>query len=47
LDLWIAGCMMTVFASLGEFVIVKVLQVKYSILKQKEAERSQVSFFSR
>ncbi|XP_066253513.1 glycine receptor subunit alpha-1 [Euwallacea similis] len=43
LDLWMAGCMVSVFASLGEFVIVKVLQVKYAHLKQKEAERSVVT----
>ncbi|CAG9765303.1 unnamed protein product [Ceutorhynchus assimilis] len=39
LDLWMAGCMISVFASLGEFVIVKVLQGKYSEFKQKENER--------
>ncbi|KAH1022687.1 glycine receptor subunit alpha-4 [Dendroctonus ponderosae] len=43
LDLWMAGCMVFVFASLGEFVIVKVLQGKYSLLKQKEAERVMVT----
>uniref|UniRef100_A0AAR5PXR1 Neurotransmitter-gated ion-channel transmembrane domain-containing protein n=2 Tax=Dendroctonus ponderosae TaxID=77166 RepID=A0AAR5PXR1_DENPD len=35
--------MVFVFASLGEFVIVKVLQGKYSLLKQKEAERVMVT----
>lgn len=29
LDLWMAGCMMFVFAALGEFVVVKVLDVQY------------------
>ncbi|KAL1490792.1 hypothetical protein ABEB36_013429 [Hypothenemus hampei] len=43
LDLWMAGCMVSVFASLGEFVIVKVLQGKYLLLKQKENERSMTS----
>ncbi|KAF7274936.1 hypothetical protein GWI33_012401, partial [Rhynchophorus ferrugineus] len=42
LDLWMAGCMISVFASLGEFVIVKVLQGKYIALKQKESERAMV-----
>lgn len=29
LDLWMAGCMIFVFAALGEFVVVKVLDVQY------------------
>ncbi|XP_059620893.1 glycine receptor subunit alphaZ1 [Phlebotomus argentipes] len=29
LDLWMAGCMMFVFSALGEFVVVKVLDVQY------------------
>lgn len=29
LDLWMAGCMVFVFAALGEFVVVKVLDVQY------------------
>ncbi|XP_047121478.1 glycine receptor subunit alpha-4 isoform X3 [Schistocerca piceifrons] len=29
LDLWMAGCMVFVFAALGEFVVVKVLEVRY------------------
>ncbi|XP_014599516.1 PREDICTED: glycine receptor subunit alphaZ1 [Polistes canadensis] len=29
LDLWMAGCMMFVFAALGEFVVVKVLDLRY------------------
>lgn len=29
LDLWMAGCMLFVFAALGEFVVVKVLDVQY------------------
>ncbi|XP_030745367.1 glycine receptor subunit alpha-2 [Sitophilus oryzae] len=40
LDLWMAGCMISVFAALGEFVIVKVFQGKYISLKQKETERA-------
>lgn len=31
LDLWMAGCMMFVFAALGEFVVVKVLDVQYQL----------------
>lgn len=38
-----AGCMVFVFSSLGEFVIVKVLQGKFLLLKQKEAERALVT----
>ncbi|XP_023020828.1 glycine receptor subunit alpha alkaliphile isoform X1 [Leptinotarsa decemlineata] len=38
LDLWMAGCMISVFASLGEFVIVKVIHGKYNILKKKQAQ---------
>jgi len=29
LDLWMAGCMMFVFAALGEFVVVKVLDLRH------------------
>lgn len=29
LDLWMAGCMIFVFAALAEFVVVKVLDVQY------------------
>ncbi|XP_050067259.1 glycine receptor subunit alpha-4 isoform X1 [Anopheles maculipalpis] len=29
LDLWMAGCMLFVFSALGEFVVVKVLDVQY------------------
>lgn len=29
LDLWMAGCMVSVFAALAEFVVVKVLEVQY------------------
>lgn len=29
LDLWMAGCMVFVFAALAEFVVVKVLDVQY------------------
>lgn len=28
LDLWMAGCMIFVFASLGEFIVVKVLDLR-------------------
>lgn len=38
LDLWMAGCMLSVFATLGEFVIVKVLDGKYQDLKRKERD---------
>ncbi|CAG9830332.1 unnamed protein product [Diabrotica balteata] len=38
LDLWMAGCMISVFAALGEFVIVKVLHGKFNFLKAKEAK---------
>nr|CAI5819287.1 unnamed protein product [Callosobruchus analis] len=40
LDLWMAGCMISVFAALGEFVIVKVLYGKYNLVKAKEAKMS-------
>nr|CAD7407639.1 unnamed protein product [Timema cristinae] len=33
LDLWMAGCMVFVFAALGEFVVVKVLDVRYQLDK--------------
>lgn len=31
LDLWMAGCMLFVFGALGEFVVVKVLDVQYQL----------------
>jgi exosortase/archaeosortase len=34
LDLWMAGCMVFVFAALAEFVVVKVLDVQYQQAKQ-------------
>ncbi|EEZ99340.1 ligand-gated ion channel subunit precursor [Tribolium castaneum] len=40
LDLWMAGCMVSVFAALGEFVIVKVLDQKYQGLKKKQCEQA-------
>lgn len=43
LDLWMAGCMISVFAALGEFVITKVLYGKYYEVKRKEAKSLQVS----
>lgn len=30
LDVWMAGCMMFVFAALGEFVVVKVLDLQHA-----------------
>ncbi|XP_019872484.1 glycine receptor subunit alpha-2 [Aethina tumida] len=36
LDLWMALCMISVFAALGEFIIVKVLDGKYQARKNKE-----------
>jgi hypothetical protein len=33
LDLWMAGCMVFVFAALGEFAVVKVLDVRYQLQK--------------
>lgn len=38
LDLWMAGCMMFVFAALGEFVVVKVLDKQYQMNKNKMQE---------
>ncbi|GBP40618.1 Glycine receptor subunit alpha-2 [Eumeta japonica] len=38
LDLWMAGCMMFVFAALGEFVVVKVLDKQYQLNKNKAQE---------
>ncbi|KAK7794553.1 hypothetical protein R5R35_009673 [Gryllus longicercus] len=37
LDLWMAGCMVFVFAALGEFVVVKVLDVRYQAEKSSRA----------
>lgn len=34
LDLWMAGCMVFVFAALGEFVVVKVLEVRHELQKK-------------
>jgi hypothetical protein len=42
LDLWMAGCMLSVFAALGEFVIVKVLDGKYQAMKKKQCEEAMV-----
>lgn len=36
LDLWMAGCMVFVFAALGEFVVVKVLDVRYQAEKKND-----------
>ncbi|KAL7289818.1 glycine receptor subunit alphaZ1 [Trichogramma pretiosum] len=38
LDLWMAGCMFSVFSALGEFVVVKVLDLRYQ--KEREASNS-------
>lgn len=38
LDLWMAGCMMFVFAALGEFVVVKVLDKQYQMNKSKQQD---------
>jgi hypothetical protein len=35
LDLWMAGCMVFVFAALGEFAVVKVLDVRYQSQKNE------------
>ncbi|CAH2257369.1 jg7578 [Pararge aegeria aegeria] len=37
-DLWMAGCMMFVFAALAEFVVVKVLDKQYQMNKSKTQE---------
>ncbi|XP_063233163.1 glycine receptor subunit alpha-2 [Bacillus rossius redtenbacheri] len=36
LDLWMAGCMVSVFAALGEFVVVKVLDASYQAQKRSK-----------
>ncbi|KAJ3666088.1 hypothetical protein Zmor_001543 [Zophobas morio] len=42
LDLWMAGCMVSVFAAFGEFVIVKVLDGQYQKVKKKQCEQAMV-----
>ncbi|XP_044730107.1 glycine receptor subunit alpha-4 isoform X2 [Chrysoperla carnea] len=42
LDLWMAGCMVFVFAALAEFVIVKVLDVKYQSRKNMITDASRL-----
>lgn len=39
MDLWMAGCMVFVFAALAEFVVVKVLDVQYQ-QQTKQTPRS-------
>ncbi|XP_076179379.1 glycine receptor subunit alpha alkaliphile isoform X2 [Ptiloglossa arizonensis] len=39
LDVWMAGCMMFVFAALGEFVVVKVLDLQYQLEYDLQASR--------
>ncbi|GLV37987.1 uncharacterized protein CBL_07784 [Carabus blaptoides fortunei] len=38
LDLWMAGCMLFVFAALAEFVVVKVLDMRYQAAKRMKTE---------
>lgn len=38
LDLWMAGCMLFVFAALAEFVVVKVLDIRYQAAKSAKTE---------
>lgn len=38
LDVWMAGCMMFVFAALGEFVVVKVLDLPH--VNQNDSQSS-------
>ncbi|XP_031849059.1 glycine receptor subunit alpha alkaliphile isoform X3 [Nomia melanderi] len=39
LDVWMAGCMMFVFAALGEFVVVKVLDLQYQLKYDLQTSR--------
>ncbi|XP_017960981.1 glycine receptor subunit alpha-2 isoform X3 [Drosophila navojoa] len=41
LDLWMAGCMVSVFAALAEFVVVKVLDVQYQYQRISNMEKGQ------
>ncbi|XP_068144315.1 glycine receptor subunit alpha-2 isoform X8 [Drosophila tropicalis] len=41
LDLWMAGCMLSVFAALAEFVVVKVLDVQYQYQRISNMEKGQ------
>ncbi|XP_046816570.1 glycine receptor subunit alphaZ1 isoform X2 [Vespa crabro] len=47
LDLWMAGCMMFVFAALGEFVIVKVLDLRYQYVNDIQSSIVPRSFQTR
>ncbi|XP_035733877.1 glycine receptor subunit alphaZ1-like isoform X2 [Vespa mandarinia] len=47
LDLWMAGCMMFVFAALGEFVIVKVLDLRYQCVNDIQSSIVPRSFQTR
>lgn len=43
LDVWMAGCMLFVFAALGEFVVVKVLDQRYQVYRKRESIQNTVS----
>lgn len=43
LDVWMAGCMIFVFAALGEFVVVKVLDLQYENDSQNSMESRSLS----
>lgn len=43
LDLWMAVCMLFVFAALAEFVIVKVLEIQYQAAKHEKLMKSELS----
>ncbi|XP_017780598.1 PREDICTED: glycine receptor subunit alpha-4 isoform X2 [Nicrophorus vespilloides] len=43
IDLWMAGCMIFVFSALSEFVIVKVLEERYKVYKQKELSEANIA----
>lgn len=45
LDLWMAGCMLFVFAALGEFVVVKVSDVQYQYQVNRVPKVPMVSKF--
>ncbi|XP_043664861.1 glycine receptor subunit alpha-1 isoform X2 [Vespula pensylvanica] len=47
LDVWMAGCMMFVFAALGEFVVVKVLDLRYQFVNDIQSSIEPQSFQTR
>ncbi|KAF7409500.1 hypothetical protein HZH68_003881 [Vespula germanica] len=47
LDVWMAGCMMFVFAALGEFVVVKVLDLRYQFVSDIQSSIEPQSFQTR